>query len=102
MIAACSSRSSWVLYACIFPVDGMVQFVTTFGGSRLNIANGINIVVVAVTCLVFFDSLDNRAASVSDIKVVAIFTGYLIYCVARAMVRSRRLVGVEYGHQRGW
>ena len=46
----------------------------------------------------FFDSLDNRAASLSDIKVVAIFTGYLIYCVARAMIRSWRLVGVEYGH----
>ena len=30
-----------------------------FVGSRLNIANGINIVVEAVTCLVFFDSLDN-------------------------------------------
>ena len=89
-------------YGCIVPVDGMVQFVTMFGGSRLNIANGINIVVEVVTCLVFFDSLDNRAASLSDIKVVAIFTGYLIYCVARAMLRSRRLVGVEYSHQRGW
>ena len=64
--------------------------------------NGINIVVEAVTCLVFFDSLDNRAASLPDVKVVAIFTGYLVYCVARAMLRSRRLVGVEYGHQRGW
>ena len=49
----------------------------------------------------FFGSLDNRAASLSDVKVVAIFTGYLVYCVARAMLRSRCLVGVEYGHQRG-
>ena len=89
-------------YGRIVPVDGMVQFVTMFGGSRLNIANGINIIVEAVTCLVFFDSLDNRAASLSDVKVVAIFTGYLVYCVARAMLRCRRLVGVEYGHQRGW
>ena len=88
-------------YGCIVPVDGMVQFVTMFGGSRLNIANGINIVVEAVTCLVFFDSLDKRAASLSDVKVAAMFTGYLVYCVARAMLRSRRLVGVEYGHQSG-
>ena len=80
----------------------MVQFMTMFGGSRLNIENRINIVVEAVTCLVFFDSLDNRAASLSDVKVVAIFTGHLVYCIARAMLRSRRLVGVEYGHQREW
>ena len=89
-------------YGRIVPVDGRVQFVTMFGGSRRNIANGINIVVEAVTCLVLFDSLDNRAASLSAVKVVAIFTRYLLYCVAHAMLRSRRLVGVEYGHQRGW